>query len=139
MGSKKISISGIRKHLKNNWALHLMTLPGVICLIFFAYLPMFGIVMAFQDYKVNKGILGSKFIGLKNFEFLFASNDAWLITRNTVLYNLAFIVLGTVCAVGLALMISEMYYKKTSKVLQTIFVDGLIIMKQHLYQQIIHI
>lgn len=99
-----------------------MTLPGVICLILFAYLPMFGIVMAFQDYKVNKGILGSKFIGLKNFEFLFASNDAWLITRNTVLYNLAFIILGTVCAVGLALMISEMYYKKTSKVLQTIFV-----------------
>lgn len=120
--SKKISISGIKKHFKTNWALHLMTLPGVICLILFSYLPMFGIVMAFQDYKISKGIFGSKFVGFKNFEFLFASNDAWVITRNTVLYNLAFMILGTVCAVALALMISEMYYKKTSKVLQTIFI-----------------
>lgn len=122
MERKKISIKDIKKHLKANWALHLMTLPGAICLILFSYLPMFGIVMAFQDYKISKGIFGSEFIGFKNFEFLFTSNDAWVITRNTVLYNLAFIILGTTCAVAVALMISEMYYKKTSKVLQTIFV-----------------
>lgn len=120
--TKKIDMNAIKKHFKTNWVLHLMTLPGVICLVLFSYLPMFGIVMAFQDYKINKGIFKSKFIGLDNFKFLFASNDAWIITRNTILYNLVFILVGTACAVALSLMISEMYYKKTSKVLQTIFV-----------------
>lgn len=78
--------------------------------------------MAFQNYKVKDGILGSEFVGLDNFKFLFSGSDAWLITRNTVLYNGVFILLGTFCAVGLAILLNEMYFKKTSKVLQTIFI-----------------
>lgn len=99
-----------------------MALPTVICLILFSYAPMFGLVMAFQDFKVSEGFWGSKFIGFNNFTFLFATQDAWTITRNTVLYNVAFILLGTICAVVLSIMLSEMYFTKVGKVLQTIFI-----------------
>lgn len=112
----------LKKHIKNYGLLHLMTLPGVVCLILFSYIPMFGLVMAFQNFNVSKGFFGSEFVGLKNFEFLFASTDAWTITRNTVLYNVAFIVLGNVFAMALAIMLSEMYFTKTAKVLQTVFI-----------------
>lgn len=112
----------LHKHLQTYGLLHIMALPTTICLLLFAYAPMFGLVMAFQDYNVSKGFLGSSFVGLKNFEFLFATSDAWVITRNTVLYNVAFIVLGTFCAVLLSIMLSEMYFSRTAKVLQTIFI-----------------
>lgn len=116
------ALKGLRKHLHTYGLLHIMALPTVICLILFAYAPMFGLVMAFQDFNVSKGFFGSDFVGFKNFEFLFATSDAWTITRNTVLYNVAFIILGNVCAVVLSVMLSEMYFTKTGKVLQTIFI-----------------
>ena len=71
--------------------LYIMSFPAVVSLIIFSYLPMGGLVMAFQNFNVTKGFAGSDFVGLKNFEFLFSSSDAFIITRNTVLYNLAFI------------------------------------------------
>lgn len=112
----------VKKHFKSYGLLHIMALPTVICLLLFSYAPMFGIVMAFQNFNVSKGFFGSEFVGFKNFEFLFATSDAWTITRNTVLYNIAFIVLGNVCAIVLSIMLSEMYFTKTGKVLQTIFI-----------------
>ena len=112
----------IRHHFHQYGMLHLMALPTVVWLALFAYWPMFGLIMAFEDYNVQDGFFGSEFVGLKNFEFLFQSQDAWVITRNTVLYNIAFIVLGNVCAMGLAIILSEMYFHKTAKVLQTIFI-----------------
>lgn len=65
--------------------LYLMFLPGAIYLFVNNYLPMTGIVVAFKNYNARKGIWGSPWAGLKNFEFLFASPDAWVITRNTLL------------------------------------------------------
>ena len=112
----------LKNHMKKYGLLHIMAFPTVVCLILFSYIPMFGIVMAFQNFKVSEGFFGSEFVGFKNFEFLFTTTDAWTITRNTVLYNVAFIVLGTVCAITLSLMLSEMYFKRTAKVLQTIFI-----------------
>lgn len=112
----------LSKHFHSYGLLHIMALPTVICLILFSYAPMFGLVVAFQDFNVSKGFLASPFVGLKNFEFLFATRDAWVITRNTVLYNIAFILLGTFFAVALAIMLSEMYFTRTGKVLQTIFI-----------------
>ena len=83
---------------------------------------MVGLVMAFQKLDFRKGVFTSPFIGLKNFKFLFATSDAWLITRNTVCYNLVFIVLNLFAAVGLALMINELHSKRFSKIVQTIFI-----------------
>ena len=106
---------------KEDIPLHLMALPTVIWLIIFCYVPIFGLIMAFQDLNITKGILGSDFVGLKNFEFLFISTDAWIITRNTVCYNLVFIVLNMVLAVTMSLLLSEVHSRFYAKTLQTIY------------------
>lgn len=112
----------LRKHLEKYYILHLMCLPAVISLLIFNYAPMLGLVMAFQEFNVAKGIFKSPFVGFKNFEFLFSTRDAWVITRNTVAYNVVFIVLGMFLAVILAILLNELYSKKLAKVLQTIFI-----------------
>ena len=97
---------------------YLMVLPGLIYLVINNYLPMFGIIIAFKKMNFTKGILGSDWSGLDNFRFLFASKDAWSITRNTIGYNIAFFVVGTFCAVLLAICINELQSKHASKVYQ---------------------
>ena len=101
--------------------LYIMALPTIIFLLMFCYAPMFGLVMAFQDFKVDKGFFGSEFVGLRNFQFLFASTDAWVITRNTVCYNLVFIVVNTSLAIVMSLMLSELHSGRMAKTLQTIY------------------
>ena len=101
--------------------LYIMALPTIIFLLMFCYAPMFGLVMAFQDFKVDKGFFGSQFVGLNNFKFLFSSTDAWVITRNTVCYNLVFIVVNTSLAILMSLMLSELHSSKLAKTLQTIY------------------
>ena len=76
---------------------------------------MFGTIIAFKHINYQKGILGSDWVGLKNFKFLFATNDAWVITRNTLLYNLAFIVINTVVGIILAIFICDVVSKKLKK------------------------
>lgn len=118
----------MQKKLKkfiNNKELILLTLPGTIWYIIFCYLPMFGIIIAFKKFRIsNKGFIyslfKSKWVGFKNFEFLFKSNDAWIITRNTVLYNICFIILGIIIPVTFAIILSEMTNKKTAKLYQTL-------------------
>ena len=107
---------------KDYLTLQLMALPAVVAMALFAYWPMFGLVLAFKKYNVAKGILGSDWIGLKNFEFLFASTDAWRITRNTVCYNAVFIVLNMFLAVLMALLLNELHSRRLAKVLQTIYI-----------------
>ena len=102
-------------------SLWLMALPTILFLLIFCYAPMFGLIMAFQNLNVAKGILASPFVGFKNFEFLFATTDAWIITRNTVCYNLVFICVNMFFAVLLALLLSELTFRKTAKTLQTIY------------------
>ena len=82
----------------------LIALPGIIYLLINNYLPMFGVFLAFKNFSYMRGIFGSKWCGFDNFEFLFATKDAWIMTRNTLLYNAAFIVLGTVCSIFLAIL-----------------------------------
>ena len=87
---------GSRSEKVKKWLpLYLMMLPGAIYLIVNNYIPMFGMIIAFKKVDFSKGIFASDWIGLKNFEFLFASDDAAVITRNTILYNVAFIFLNT--------------------------------------------
>ena len=109
------------RFLREDGALFAMAIPTVIYLFIFAYLPMAGLVMAFQSLNVSKGIFGSPFIALKNFEFLFATTDAWIITRNTVLYNVAFIIVNLIISVTLALMLSSLRSARYAKTVQTVY------------------
>ncbi|WNQ11379.1 ABC transporter permease subunit [Paenibacillus aurantius] len=83
-----------------------------------AYIPMFGVIVAFKNYRYDKGILGSDWIGFKNFEFLFKSETAFRITRNTVLYNLGYMAVTTICALAVAILLNEIS-KKWLKIYQT--------------------
>lgn len=102
-----------------------MALPTTVWYILFCFLPMFGLVIAFKNYKITGGksfiynLFHSDWAGFKNFSFLIRSNDLFVILRNTILYNLAFIVLGMIFSVGLAIMISLLHNKRASKVYQT--------------------
>ena len=101
--------------------LTVMSLPVLICALIFCYLPMIGIVMAFQKLDLRRGIFSSPWVGFDNFKFLFASTDAWVITRNTVCYNAVWIVLGMFLAVLTALLLSELVGRRLAKLLQTVF------------------
>lgn len=92
--------------------LYLLMLPGLIYLLINNYLPMAGLVIAFKKVNFRTGIWSSPWCGLENFKYLFATKDAWIITRNTILYNLVFIILGLVVSVALAIFLSEMRSKK---------------------------
>ncbi|MBP3962608.1 ABC transporter permease [Paenibacillus lignilyticus] len=107
------------RQLVQNFELFTLSLPGVLFLFIFAYIPMFGIIIAFKNYRFDKGILGSEWIGFKNFEFLFASDTAWRITRNTILYSSGYMLIGTFTALLLAIFMNELT-KKWIKVHQTI-------------------
>ena len=86
----------------------LIALPGIVYLIINNYVPMMGLFLAFKDYNFMKGIFKSDWCGLQNFRFLFATKDALTMTRNTVLYNVAFIVIGTVIAIFIAILMCEL-------------------------------
>ncbi|AZS18183.1 ABC transporter permease [Paenibacillus lutimineralis] len=97
-----------------------MTLPAVLYLLINNYMPMFGTIIAFKDVNFTKGILGSDWIGLKNFEYLFKTKDAFIITRNTLLYNLTFIVLNTTIAIALAIFLNDIKNRFLSRTYQSL-------------------
>ncbi|MDO5423702.1 MAG: ABC transporter permease subunit [Eubacteriales bacterium] len=109
-----------KKKWKRYIPFYVMVLPGLLYLIINNYIPMFGIVMAFKKLNFAKGIWGSPWCGLDNFKFLFQSKDAFIITRNTVLYNIAFFLVGTVLSVTFAIMINEIRSKFSKKLYQTL-------------------
>ncbi len=110
---------------KDNLELSLLALPTFVWYVLFAYLPMFGIIIAFVRYRPIRGtnflvsLLRSEFVGLYNFRYLFTTPDATIVFRNTLLYNIVFIVLGVVIPLTLAVMMSQMYSKRLAKVCQT--------------------
>ena len=105
---------------KNAIPIYVMMLPGIIYLLINNYAPMFGLVIAFKKIDWNKGILRSDWVGFDNFRYLFASSEAWIMTRNTILYNLAFIILGTIAAIAVAILLNEITSKFSVKVYQTL-------------------
>ncbi|MDO4284775.1 MAG: ABC transporter permease subunit [Eubacteriales bacterium] len=109
-------IKEIRKYLP----IYLMLLPGTIYLLVNNYIPMSGMIIAFKNIDFGKGILRSDWVGLKNFEYLFRTPDAFRITRNTLLYNVGFIVVNLVVAVLFAILLSEIRSKKLVKIYQTV-------------------
>lgn len=99
---------------------YLMGLPGMIYLLINNYMPLFGLQIAFKKYNFRDGIWGSQWCGLDNFEFLFKSATAWRIIRNTVGYSIAFILIGTLVNITVAILTNEIISKKTKKIFQTI-------------------
>lgn len=101
-----------------NIALYLLMIPGLVYLLINNYLPMFGLSFAFKKINYTVGIFESPWVGLDNFKYLFKTNDAFIIFRNTVLYNLVFIVLGTVMAITVAILLGQIK-KRALRVYQT--------------------
>lgn len=100
--------------------LYLMMLPGLVYLFINNYLPMAGLVIAFKNIDFRKGLLGSDWIGLKNFEYLFATSDAMIITRNTLLYNAVFITVNVIMALFFAILLNEVSKKGVKKFYQSV-------------------
>lgn len=105
---------------KSSLALISMTIPGLVYLLINNYLPMAGLVIAFKRYDYSKGIWASPWAGFSNFTYLFKTQDALNIIRNTILYNLVFIALGTVVAVVIAILLNFLKGKLNKKVYQTL-------------------
>ena len=105
--------------LKEYWPLYLMMLPALLYLLINNYIPMAGMVIAFKKLNFAKGIWATPWAGLKNFKFLFASKDAWIITRNTLLYNVAFILVNMVVGIAIAILITEVRNTKLKKIYQS--------------------
>jgi putative aldouronate transport system permease protein len=97
-----------------------MMLPAVLFFFIFSYIPMAGVVLAFKELDFSLGIFGSPWSGLKNFQFFFVSGKAFLVTFNTVMYNLAFISIGTIINLVIAIVLSEMAGKIYKKAAQTL-------------------
>ena len=105
--------------IRRNKVLILMLLPAILYFLIFSYIPMGGTILAFKNYNFRDGIFGSPWIGLDNFKYFFISGQAWIVTRNTILYNVAFITVNTILQMGLAILISEIGGKYFKKLTQT--------------------
>ena len=115
-GGKYVKIKKMKRFLP----IYLMMIPGFLYLIINNYIPMFGIIVAFKNYNYSLGIFGSKWNGLKNFKFLFKTKDAFTITRNTLVYNAVFIILGNSLGILIAILLNEIRSKMAKKTYQTI-------------------
>ncbi|MCI1990918.1 MAG: ABC transporter permease subunit [Oscillospiraceae bacterium] len=113
---------------KKRWSrddteLTFLALPTIVWYLLFSFLPMFGVIIAFKNFRINgnflQSVITSRWVGLKNFKYLFASKDTLTMLRNTVGYNVIFIVLGTFVSVVLAVMVSQLYSKRLAKAYQT--------------------
>lgn len=108
-----------RRAGKKNLTLLLIAVPGLVYLLINNYIPMMGIFIAFKQVDYSKGIFGSDWAGLNNFKFLFQTKEAWVMIRNTVLYNVTFIILGAVIAVFIAILMNEVSKYFCSKLFQS--------------------
>lgn len=100
--------------------MYVMMLPGLLYLLINNYIPMAGLFIAFKSTDFSKGIFHSDWVGFDNFKYLFSTSDAWVITRNTLLYNVTFIILGTALGVTVGILLSEVSRKFLSRFYQTV-------------------
>ena len=111
-----------KKITKKEWQLYSMCAIPAALVILFNYVPMFGIIVAFKNYKYNLGILGSPWVGFKNFELFFSFFVFLQLIRNTLLNNLLFIIFGIISAVTIALLLFELKSRKATKTFQTLMI-----------------
>lgn len=116
--SRRLNKDGFVWEIKKNFSLYMFLVPAIVYFIIFSYIPMFGIIIPFKELNYTKGIWGSPWVGFKNFKFLFSTPDMWYITRNTVLYNVAFIVFGKFFGITFAILLNEVRSNKLKKLYQ---------------------
>ncbi|MGO4268389.1 sugar ABC transporter permease, partial [Paenibacillus sp. TAF58] len=104
---------------KSYLPLYLMASPALIYLFINNYLPLYGMQIAFRELDFSGNIFTGKFVWFQNFKFLFSTDDAWIMTRNTILYNLLFIVVGTIFSIIVAILFNEIISQKLAKAYQS--------------------
>lgn len=109
-----------KTYLKDDLQILTMAMPAVVLTAVFSYWPMYGLILAFKDFKYTRGIWGSEWVGLKNFKFFFQSQDLWRVLRNTLGMEALFITLGLFCSVGFALLMFEVKKARHVKAYQTV-------------------
>jgi putative aldouronate transport system permease protein len=112
--------TSLGQKLWDSKTLILMCVPAITFFIVFAYIPMPGAYIAFTNFKYNLGIFGSEFVGFSNFKLLISSGRLWQLTRNTILYNVAFIILGNTLQILIAVLLNEIRLKLFKKISQTL-------------------
>ena len=116
--SQETTVAG-RMHSQESM-FHLMMLPGMLFLLIFSYIPMVGIIMAFQDFSTGKGIFGSPFVGLKHFKYMFSLPDIWKIIRNTLTIAIGKMLITTLIAVVFAILLNEIRVRSLKRTVQTV-------------------
>lgn len=114
---------GFFHEITHHWALYVMVLPAITFFLIFNYAPLVGLYYAFTSYNYSGGLFGSPFVGLRNFQYLFYGglrSPIWALTRNTILYNLAFIFLGNILQCLVAILLTEMTGRKYRRVSQSL-------------------
>lgn len=124
MSKKSIQPGEKKKHwTRDDTELTILALPTTVWYILFSFLPMIGILIAFKDFKASgnflQNVITSPWCGFENFQFLFSSSQIWTVLRNTICYNIVFIILGIVLPVACTLMVSMLHGKRLAKVYQT--------------------
>jgi putative aldouronate transport system permease protein len=109
-----------RRDFRINWSVYALFLPVLVYFIIFNYLPMFGVVMAFQDFKATQGFFGSKFVGFQNFITLFSGPDFGRVLRNTLVISFLGLGVGFPITIAFALLLNEIFFTKFKKAVQTI-------------------
>ena len=120
VSTRKYSWAHIKKDFKKNKALFVMLIPTIAFFVIFCYMPMGGLLMAFEDYKPNLGLLGSKFVGLDNFKDFFTSIYCWRVIRNTIILSLLQICIEFPFTILFALLLNELGSQKYKRTVQTI-------------------
>lgn len=110
-----------KARLKREAPFYIMLAPGMILTLIFSYIPMFGLMMAFQNFNPGKGFLGSDFVGLQNFKFILNQPNIWRVTQNTLFIACSKMVLGILVPLMLALLINELAGTRLKKIVQTSF------------------
>jgi len=122
--NKRVKFSSHK--LKKTLMLTSMVIPGAVLLFVMAYIPMGGAILAFKEYTLVPGagfvhsLINSPWVGLRNFEFMFTTNTSWVMLRNTLAYNVSWLVITTVISITFAILISEITKKIVGKVYQTV-------------------
>lgn len=118
--NKPLIINKKKRRIKQFIPLFIMMAPGLIYFLINNYLPMLGMIIAFKKVNFAVGILESEWVGFDNFKYLFSTSDAWVITRNTIGYNLVFIVLTIVISISIAILLNEIKHKFFTRFYQSV-------------------
>jgi putative aldouronate transport system permease protein len=111
---------GQTKRFIKQWDIQLMVIPALLFIFVFNYIPMYGVLMAFQDYSIFKGFLNSPWVGIKHFEMFFNAPEFWMVMRNTLVISLLKLGVGFPAPIVLALMLNEINNRTFKRIIQTV-------------------